>query len=245
MSTDYDAIADRYRRAKQQPWRRDVEAFTFLGLLGDLTGRSVADLACGEGFYTRMLPHLGAARVVGVDQSQGMIDLARAAETEHPRGITYHIQDCRTLRLEESFDVVSAAYLLNYASTRRELCDMAMAIVGHLRPGGRFVAMNANPDLEFGRGASYRKYGFEVLGPPSPREGDAYTWRFHLEDGPVDVENRWLPAAAYEEALSAAGFADVRWHAPGLSPMAAWRQPSDFYGDLLAHPPIIAIECTT
>ena len=65
MTTDYDAIAEGYQRAKLQPWREEVEAFTFLELIGDVAGKSVVDLACGEGFYTRRLKDRGAARVRG------------------------------------------------------------------------------------------------------------------------------------------------------------------------------------
>ena len=162
MPTDYDAISGKYQRAKQQPWRGHIEAFTFLGMLGDLLGESVVDLACGEGHYTRMLPSLGAAKVMGVDRSEGMITLARAQETEHPLGIEYLVQDCRSLRLPEEFDVAAAAYLLNYAATREELAAMTSGIARCLKPGGRFVTMNSNPDLEFERGATYLKYGFEI-----------------------------------------------------------------------------------
>jgi hypothetical protein len=38
MPTNYDAIAEHYRRAKLQPWRSFIESFTLLGLIGDLTG---------------------------------------------------------------------------------------------------------------------------------------------------------------------------------------------------------------
>ena len=41
------------------------------------------DVACGEGFYTRMIRERGAARVTGIDLSQGMIDLARKQEAQH------------------------------------------------------------------------------------------------------------------------------------------------------------------
>ena len=162
MPTDYDAISGQYQRAKRQPWRGHVEAFSFLGLLGDLTGKTVVDLACGEGHYTRMLPSLGASRVVGVDQSEGMIALARAQESVQPLGIEFRVRDCRSLNFDQEFDTATAAYLLNYAATREELTAMASGIARSLKPGGRFVTMNANPDLDFRRGATYRKYGFEV-----------------------------------------------------------------------------------
>lgn len=243
MPTDYDAIAGQYQRAKQQPWRAHVEAYTFLELLGPLTGQAVLDLACGEGHYTRRLPGLGAARVVGVDRSQGMIDLARAQETERPMGIEYFVRDCLSLDLGAEFDVVTAAYLLNYARSREELAEMASAIARCLRPGGRFVTLNANPALEFDRGATYRPYGFEVRADGEPGEGMPYAWVFDLGDGPVEVENYWLPAPAYEAALRSAGFTELRWHSLRLAPEGGGAFPSGFWDDLLDHPPVLAIEC--
>ena len=78
---------------------------------------------------------------------------------------------------------------------------MVLGIARCLKPGGRFVTMNANPGLEFERGATYLKYGFEIRGSGEQQEGLPYTWVFHLDEGPVEVENYWLPATAYEEAL--------------------------------------------
>ena len=39
MTTNYDPIAELYRRAKQQPWRAYIEAFTLVALIGDPAGR--------------------------------------------------------------------------------------------------------------------------------------------------------------------------------------------------------------
>jgi 2-polyprenyl-3-methyl-5-hydroxy-6-metoxy-1,4-benzoquinol methylase len=73
-------VERRYRRLH-------VEHFTLFEALRDLSDKSVLDLACGEGFYTRCLKRGGAARVVGVDISQGMIDLARHQEERDGLGI--------------------------------------------------------------------------------------------------------------------------------------------------------------
>jgi toxoflavin synthase len=243
MPTDYDAISGQYQRAKRQPWRQYVEAFTFLGLLGDLTGKFVVDLACGEGHYTRMLPSLGASKVMGVDRSEGMISLARTQESKNPLGIEYFVQDCRSLRLPAEFDVAAAAYLLNYAPDRKTLAEMVSGVARCLKAGGRFVTMNANPELEFQRGSTYRKYGFEVQGNVDLREGMPYNWVFHLDDGLVEVENYWLPVTAYEEALRSAGFVEVRWHRPTISPIAEVGHEPTYWRDFLDHPPVIGIEC--
>src|SRR5262249_41655932 len=160
MTTDYNLIAEEYKRAKLQPWRTHIELYTLFGLLGDPAGKSVLDLACGEGFHTRVLRQEGAARVAGVDISTAMIELARQAEAHAPLGIEYVVSDVKELALGETFDVVFAAYLLNYAQTENELQQMCDAIARHLRPGGRFVTINNNPEYT-GHTDTMRHYGFQ------------------------------------------------------------------------------------
>ncbi len=96
--------------------------------------------------------------MVGVDLSQGMIDLARREEENNPLEIEYVVQDVTRLALGETFDVVVAAYLLNYAQTSAQLLEMCSAIARHL--GVRFVTVNNNPNHRAVVGSSTRKYGF-------------------------------------------------------------------------------------
>src|SRR5690606_38510234 len=109
MITDYDPIAEQYRRAKQQPRRAYVEAYSLLELIGDVRAKSVADLACGEGFYTRLVRQLGAGKVVGVDLSEGMIALARGQEARQQLGIDYQVGDAKRPQLAAAHDLVIAA----------------------------------------------------------------------------------------------------------------------------------------
>ena len=104
--------------------------------------------------------------------------------------------------------------------------------------------MNSNPDLEFERGERYLKYGFEIRGSAERWEGMPYTLVFHLDEGPVEVENYWLPTTAYEEALRSAGFVKVQWHRPRISPIAEVGHEPDYWRDFLDHPPVIGIECS-
>ena len=46
MSTNYDFIAEQYKRAKLQPWRAHVESFTLLGVIGDLAGNRELPSQC-------------------------------------------------------------------------------------------------------------------------------------------------------------------------------------------------------
>lgn len=243
MATDYDAIADDYKRAKQQPWRFYLERYTLLRLVGDLTGLAVLDLACGEGYYTRELRHRGAARVVGVDASEGMIRLARAEEARRPLGIEYRIQDALTLDGSERFDLVLAAYLLNYASTKEVLRAMCAAVGRSLKPGGRFVAVNNNPEQRPEDFESSRKYGFVKSTPGELREGAAVVYTILQDGGSFDITNYWQSTAAHEEALRAARFREIRWHRPRVSPEGQAALANGYWDSFLSDPPVAFLEC--
>lgn len=243
MTTNYDPIAEQYKRSKQQPWRTYIECFTLLKLIGDLRGAAVLDLACGEGFYTRLLRQRGAARVVGVDLSAGMIELARRQEAQHSLGIEYLVGDARQLPDAGQFDVVVAAYLLNYARNRNELQAMCDGIARALKPGGRFVTVNSSPPLKFPDAPSYRRYGFETTTTGPWEEGAPIKWTFYLDDGSFELENYYLSVATHEEAFRSAGFRSTYWHAPELAADGLAGQGADFWADFLARPPVAFIEC--
>ena len=111
MDADYDRIAGQYQRGVRLPsWRTHIERYTLLRLAGDVAGKAVIDLACGEGYYTRALRQQGAARVVGVDLSRGMIALAEAEEARRPLGLEYRVGDVRTLAVDRSGYPLSVAF---------------------------------------------------------------------------------------------------------------------------------------
>ncbi|MDG2305017.1 MAG: class I SAM-dependent methyltransferase [Candidatus Binatia bacterium] len=62
-------------------------------MVGGLAGRTVLDLACGTGFYTRRLKERGASSVLGVDLSREVIEVARRHEGENPVGVSYRVAD--------------------------------------------------------------------------------------------------------------------------------------------------------
>jgi SAM-dependent methyltransferase len=243
IDTDYDRIAGQYKRAKLQPWRTHAECYTFFRLVGDLAGKSVLDLACGEGYYTRRLRQHGAARVVGVDLSHGMIDLARAEEARAPLGIEYRVEDVKALVPREQFDLVVAAYLLNYAHTREEMSQMCRAIVGSLKPGGRFVTVNSHPDEMPGHAADCRPYGFMARVVGELKEGAPVVWDFFLPDGSFQITNYYLSVPTMEGVFRQAGLGAVRWHRPEISPEGIAEFGADYWANFLRHPPVIFIEC--
>ena len=257
MPTNYDAIAEQYKRSKLTPWRRHIEQYTFFETLGDVTGLSVLDLACGEGFYARLLKLRGAVRVVGVDLSTEMIRLARSAEADEPLGIEYMIGDAIEFRSDETFDVVTAAYLLNYAESEETLAAMCRTIAAALKPGGQFVTVNNNPSQSPRHFEATRPLGFikSVDGcppassswlPPSggrtPDPGAAITYTVFLESGETfSFDNYYLSVEAHERALTAAGFREIEWVPPLLSPDCTV-VPVD-WNAFFVDPPIIFLRC--
>lgn len=244
MTTDYDPIAEQYKRSKQQPWRTYIECFTLMKLIGDPRGLHVLDVGCGEGFYSRLIRERGAARVAGIDQSHGMIELARTQEAQHRLGIDYIVGDARELPVTRQFDLVMAAYLLNYAQDPQELQAMYDGLARSLRPGGRFVTVNGNPALTFPSAPSYRKYGFETSVRGRWQEGAPITWTFYLHDGSFEIENYHLDSTTHETACRVAGFREIRWHPVELSPEGLSVHDQAFWSTFLDYPPIAFIECS-
>jgi ubiquinone/menaquinone biosynthesis C-methylase UbiE len=93
IAREYDEIAHEYRDSKLLPFRDYAESFSLFRLIGKLDGRTVLDLACGEGHYTRRLKQAGAARVLGIDISPEMIKLAES-EKATPLGCQYQVGEC-------------------------------------------------------------------------------------------------------------------------------------------------------
>jgi SAM-dependent methyltransferase len=212
--------------------------------IGDLRGQRVVDVACGEGHFTRLLRHAGAADVVGFDLSQRMIELARGQESEQPLGIEYLVEDARRIVPQQDFDLAVSAWLLVYAHDRSELQQMCRGLASWLRPGGRFVTFTSNPDVYFiDPLPDYSKFGFDVELANSVYEGAPILWRFHLDDSLLEIENYYLPISAYESAFREAGFRQFEVHRLELEPDAHGIDDRHHWADMLDFPPAILIDC--
>jgi ubiquinone/menaquinone biosynthesis C-methylase UbiE len=158
-------------------------------------------------------------------------------------GIDYIVGDGRNLGLGPEYDLAVAAYLLNYARDRSELEAMCDGIVRCLKPGARFVTVNSNPTCDFLSAPSFRKYGFETSVAGTVYEGAPITWRFYLEGSSFTIENYFLGVQTHDQALRAAGFREIRWHRPSLSPEGKAAYGQEYWSELLDHAPVTFIEC--
>jgi ubiquinone/menaquinone biosynthesis C-methylase UbiE len=242
MTSNYDSIAKEYKESKELPMRLHIEAYTYFNMLGNLAEKSILDLACGEGFYTRKFKDQGAAKVVGVDISQKMIELAREEETRKFQNIEYILGDVLELGEIGSFDLVVASYLLNYARSSEELLKMCKSIFANLKSGGRFVTINSNPSQAPVSYLKTEKYGF-IKSIDSPLiEGTPIKYTF-INNHKFTFDNYYLSIPTHEWAFQSVGFKEVRWQSPIVSPDGIKEFGQEFWQDFLDSVPIIGIEC--
>lgn len=241
MSTDYNQIAEQYKESKLSPWRTFIEQFTLLDLIGDLGGKSVLDLACGEGYYSRLLKRAGAERVLGLDLSEKMIELGRDAESQSPLDVEYLAADAIGFVPEEKFDLVVAAYLLNYAQNEETLVGMSETIARSLKPGGRFITVNNNPSQSPETFRATEKYGFIKSADEDLKPGTPITYTIFQASGSFQFDNYYLSREAHERALRAAGLDEIEWIDARLSP--DWDGETGYWDDFFADPSIVFLQC--
>jgi|SRR5215470_4004630 len=237
MTTDrYATFAEDYEKVKNLPWARHIEMLTFLGAIGDVRKKSILDVACGTGFYTRLLRRSAATEVVGVDVSEAMIDVARRQEAAEPLGITYHVHDAGSMPKLGSFDLAVSAFLLNHAPNEATLTAMCQHIRDNLAENGTFVYYGLNPSFSHEKydRAKFAKYEVVINSVKPTAEGFEMTISSLLE--PISFVDYLLPVPAYERALARAGFTTVEWLPLKVSDEGVEEFGEEFWVDALDNP---------
>jgi ubiquinone/menaquinone biosynthesis C-methylase UbiE len=141
MLASYDEIADWYDGVLGGDL--PLGGVSILELAGEVRGQRVCDLACGQGVIARHLARLGA-RVVGVDLSGKLLQIARRYEETEPLGIVYLRDDARALAAvrDAVFDgVVCSLALMDIP----DLPAVLGAVQRILRPAGWFAFSVTHP----------------------------------------------------------------------------------------------------
>lgn len=241
---EYDSIANSYKEYKESlPIINHVEKYTYFNIIGnDLVGKSILDLGCGEGFYTRIFKQKGAARVVGIDLSTKMIELATQEEVKKPLGIEYQVGNALELGEIGQFDLVVATYLLNYMQTQEQLLQVCQNIFTNLKTGGRFVTINTYLEQQPEFYHFCDKYGTtRHISGTSLQAGTPI--KITILAQKISFFNYYLSEATYEWAFKRAGFKEVHWHRPQVSPAGIQEFGQAFWQNLLDYPGMIGIEC--
>lgn len=237
---EYDAFAGEYKESKALSFRKYSEEYTLFQMIGDIRGKEVYDLACGEGHYTRKLRLAGAQSILGIDISLEMIRLAKREEENNPIGCSYLSKDVAHWKPEKELDLVTGMYFLNYARSVTELNTFVGVIYSALTQGGMFAGLNDNIKVNPNHAPSYKKYGFTKESTDIQKEGDEVRYTFFNSDGTTfQFNNFYLPPEIYEQVFEQAGFSDFEWVGPNLDPE---QKKNQFWKEFMEYPPIIGIK---
>jgi SAM-dependent methyltransferase len=193
-------------------------------LYGKTTGPSAADVAfdavaevdprrflevgCGNGWFGARVQRELGADVVAIDQSQRMVDLAKAQRLDARVGDVQHLDFGNG-----EFDCVAANWMLYHVSDlQRGLAEIARV----LRPGGRLVAITNGKDhlLEMWQHAGAaesrlaRDYGFGAENGEAALRPHFRQVEMRDAGGTVEIESRDAVVRYLASAEAWSGFAE-------------------------------------
>ena len=237
----YDSIGMAYKNSRYNIKRRASSDYTFLRCVGDVRGKSILDLGCGDGNHTRTLKRAGATEVVGVDISEKMTGFAMDEERRSPSGIKYECHDVAMLPEIGKFDIVLGAFILHYSRTKEELFGMCRNACCNIKNGGKFVGINIDPVNPLQLDA---RYGSTITCEGSLKEGCVIKVVLYEDNKPACAfDNYHWNKATYEEAFSAAGFKDLKWNRIEVSKEGIDKFGPRFWEQYLKQSGLIVFEC--
>jgi cyclopropane fatty-acyl-phospholipid synthase-like methyltransferase len=132
--------------------------------LGDLSGKTVLDLGCGEGYCARNYVRKGATSVHGVDISSEMIKLARTASDDAK--LSFQCASVDQFAAEKAahasrYDLATAVFVSNYLDSE-QLQTLIEVAYSSIKDGGEFVLLHPHPHLPYLRQTTDSGLRFDV-----------------------------------------------------------------------------------
>jgi trans-aconitate methyltransferase len=153
-----------------------------LDLLDPNPGERILDVGCGEGALTQRIVDRSAT-VVGIDNSESMVEAARAA------GLDAHLLAAEDMHFDGEFDAAFSNAALHWMLAKEKV---AAAIHHALKPGGRFAGeMGGEGNIAILRGgirAELKERGYPV---------------------PAEDPQWYASPAEFRAVYEAAGFTDI------------------------------------
>lgn len=168
------------------------------------------DVATGTGdFAFEAIKILNPERIIGVDISAGMLEVARKKIEERQLGGVYSVKigDSEKLQFEDNhFDAITVAYgVRNYENLEKGMVDMLRV----LKPGGKIVVLEFSKPQTFPVKQGYNFYFQHILpvfGKIFSKDARAYTYL------PESV-NAFPDGKAFTDLMDRLGFKETK-HIP-------------------------------
>ena len=214
MAEDTKEIYDRSASfwARREP--NSLSDFTarpkIFDMCGDVSGLSIVDLGCGEGYCARVLEDRGASRIEAIELSDKMIDLGRKQQNEGSR-INYRQGDVTNLPYEDGeFDMAVGVFVYNYL-TVEEMKHSFEHVYRVLKDEGVFIFSVPHPSFPHIKSSHSPPFYFDVQGAGYfSSRNRSFNGEIYCRDGsalPVQMVPKTLED--YFTALSDAGFRSI------------------------------------
>jgi 2-polyprenyl-3-methyl-5-hydroxy-6-metoxy-1,4-benzoquinol methylase len=170
-------------------------------LAGDVTGKAVYDIGCGNGYIARRMVREGANEVWASDISEEMIALAKA---RYPStGITYSVHDAARFdgMPRAHFDLVVMNMAVFYVA---DLDAFARGVQALLKPGGRFVFSLDHP-LQYVAYRAINAYDVDIVAECEDYLVERATQTFNAWSKLEDLNMYSRPFGAYLNACGRNG----------------------------------------
>ncbi len=186
-------------------------------ILGDVSGKKVLDMACGQGIFSEKLRDTGAL-VTGVDLGKELIKIAEEkSKTIKEKGthkVVYHVASSDDLFMlkDASFDIVVCILALQNIENLQKTITEASRV---LTSGGTFVCVLNHPSF---RNPRKTMWGFNEADDTQYRRVDEYMSESNIKVDmtPGSFKDKKFtvsfhrPLQVYMKALSKSGFAITR-----------------------------------
>lgn len=179
---DYDKIAGDFSRTRAYLWD-DLRRFASYVKEGD----RVLDFGCGNGRLSELFSGFENICYVGVDQSDKLIDLARA---KYPTGEFLNVKSLRLPFPDASFDSIFSVAVLHHIPSARKRDELLTEFFRVLKPGGvlvvtawnlwqkKYLGLIVKYTLKKISGQSEMDY-FDILVPWKNTQGIAVAERYY------------------------------------------------------------------
>ena len=177
---------------------------------GELNGRSVLDIGCGEGYCARELKKRGAGDYLGLDLSSQMIGAAQAQELKDQYGIEYRACNVVEFAPERQFELCVAVFLFNYLRVE-DMQRVFSMVYEALEPKGEFIFSVPHPFFPFMNSEQRPPFYFSSAGKNYFADvNQQFEGKIWKRDGePLHVQCVHKTFSDYFDGLRLAGFSSM------------------------------------
>ncbi len=201
ISENYDGLNRVISFGIDVKWRKKV-----IQLIGANNPKKILDIATGTGDLAIMMSDLNADKIVGLDISQGMLDVGKqkiaAQQLSHKIDMVYG--DSENIPFEDNyFDAITVSFgVRNFENLDKGLQEISRV----LKPGGVFVvletAVPTHPLCKFGY-TIHSKYVLPLIGKLFSKDKIAYSYL-------SESANAFPFGKAFNNILEKNGFIDAK-----------------------------------